>query len=120
MPFHRRQWNVRDVASAEELATAIMEHASHCLCTGFRCKGILWLCDSTTPDTYIVQEWAVVREKDGLQCESISFCVEGKERRSLIIEEQNKYAKGAKPMFGEGQSLEAGALDHGESCRHCA
>jgi hypothetical protein len=120
MPFHRRQWRITDVATTEELASAIMEYASHCLCAGFRCNGLLWLNDSTTPDTYIVQEWAIVRERDGLQCESISFWIEGDARRDLIIEEQEKYANGARPMFGEGQNLEPGALDHGESCRNCA
>ena len=121
MPFHTRRWRITDVDNAEELATAIMEFATHHLCAGFRCQGILWLNDSSSPDTYIVQEWAVVREKDRLQCESISFWTDNGSRRDLIIEEQKRYAGGAKPMFGEGNMLERNGLDHGkDGCRHCA
>lgn len=121
MPFHGRQWNITDVPSTEALADALMADISYCLCTGFRCNGILWLNDSTTPDSYTVQEWAVVRERDRQQCESISFWVEGDRRRALIIEEQEKYAKGARPLLaGEGNMLDEGGLDHGETCRHCA
>ncbi len=70
MLHRRRRFSVADVASAEELATTLTEHV-WTLCTGFRFGGYLYLNDSLSPDG--AQEYAVVRESDRIQVESITF-----------------------------------------------
>jgi len=69
--FHsRRRFSVADVTSAEELATKLTEHV-WTLCTGFRFGGHLYLNDALSPDG--AQEYAIVRESDRVQVESITF-----------------------------------------------
>ncbi len=70
MTMHRRRWQVSDVATAEELAS-ILTGQDWTLCSGFRHGGHLWLNDATGPDG--AQEYAVVREGDHAQVESITF-----------------------------------------------
>lgn len=122
MPFHRRQWNVVDVETPKELSEIIGESYHRTPCTGYRCQGILWLNDNAemmSPDS--VNEWAVVREKDGRQCESVTVgWSDPATHRALVLEYQAKYAGGAKPQFGEGQTLQPGELDHPDDCRLCA
>ena len=121
MPFHSRQWNVTDVETPKELSEIIGESYHPLACTGFRCQGILWLNDNTefrSPDS--VNDWAVVRESDGRQCESVTVgWSDPATHRALVLEYQEKYANGAKPQFGEGQQLGKGELDHGEDCELC-
>lgn len=70
MLFPNRKHVVCDVESAEVLAEKLTQH-SWCCCTGFRLGGYLFLNDSTSPDG--AQEFAVVREEDMKQIESITF-----------------------------------------------
>jgi hypothetical protein len=70
MLHRKRCFSVADVASAEELAEKLVEHV-WCLCTGFRFGGYLYLNDSLSPDG--AQEFAIVRESDRVQVESITF-----------------------------------------------
>ena len=70
MPFHnKRVWCVANATDAETLARDLKR--TWTLCTGFRLGGYLFLNDSTSEDA--VQEYAVVRERDGVQVESITF-----------------------------------------------
>jgi len=62
---------------ATELADKLKE-STWTLCTGFRCGRFLWLNDSTSEDA--VQEYAVVRESDMFQVESITVSWCTKER----------------------------------------
>jgi stage V sporulation protein SpoVS len=70
MTMHRRRWSVVDVATAEELAVALTGEL-WCSCNGFRFGGYLWLNDATGPDG--AQEYAVVRERNHAQVESVTF-----------------------------------------------
>ncbi len=66
---HKRVWNVADAQDAETLARDLRR--TRVLCTGFRLGGYLFLNDSTSEDA--IQEYAVVRERDLEQVESITF-----------------------------------------------
>jgi hypothetical protein len=124
MPVHRRHWNVEDI-TLEEMADCIA-NSTFVLCQGFRCDGILWLHDSMVEGE--IQEWAVVREKDGRQLESITtgWISEGgmdpfgaKEEKKQIIEYHKKFVAGAKPMFGRDNLITKEDIKHEESCLHC-
>ncbi len=70
MPMHdQRVWSVADAKDAETLAHDLKH--TWTLCTGFRLGGYLFLNDSTSEDA--IQEYAVVRERDLVQIESITF-----------------------------------------------
>lgn len=69
----KRLWSVGNVATAEELAEKLTNH-THCLCTGFRCGGYLFLNDSLSEDGSA--EYAVLKPLDDgtyRQIESITF-----------------------------------------------
>lgn len=71
MPFHdHRRWAITDVADPEELATMLTEQTWTC-CTGYRHAGYLYLNDATSENG--AQEYAVIREADGQQIESVTF-----------------------------------------------
>jgi len=70
MLFPRRDRVVIEVESAVVLAEKLTQH-TWCGCNGFRLGGYLFLNDSTSPDG--AQEFAVVRESDMRQVESITF-----------------------------------------------
>ena len=82
MLFPRRDHVVFDVESPEILAEKLTQH-SWCGCNGFRLRGYLFLNDSTSPDG--AQEFAVVRESDMRQIESITFswCNQDKAREYI-------------------------------------
>jgi len=71
--LHNRTYQITDVPDAAALATKLTEF-TWTLCTGFRLGGFLWLNDSTSEDG--AQEYAVIREVDKQQVESItaSWC----------------------------------------------
>jgi hypothetical protein len=117
MPINNRKWNVVEMLSPTLMAIEIVKN-NWCLCVGFRCQGILWLNDSMTPDS--VPEWSVVRERDGRQCETISLWGGKSETIVEIAKIQKRFKGGEKPMFGEGQMIEPGDLEHPEDCRLCA
>ena len=116
MLFPRRDHVVFDVESPEVLAEKLTQH-TWCGCNGFRLGGYLFLNDSTGPDG--AQEFAVVRESDMRQIESITFswCSQG---------EAQKYIE--KSISGEFDRVMNTAIDqrtiqtqeqHGRCC-HCA
>lgn len=118
MPYHNRQWNVETINDAAAMAEKIVSH-DYCGCVGFRCGRLLWLNDSSCGGN--IQEWAVVRESDGRQCETISVgWIDKEDMVKEIIEYQVKYQSGGTPQFGEGYVLPDGALEHPEDCRLCA
>jgi hypothetical protein len=65
-----RTWAVADVATADELAEKLTS-MTWCLCVGFRLDGVLFLNDATSENG--AQEYAVVRECDHRQIESVTF-----------------------------------------------
>lgn len=73
MSHKRRRFQIADVLTEDELAVTLRAH-TWTLCTGFRFGASLWLNDSFSEDS--VQEYAVVREADGAQLETItvSWC----------------------------------------------
>jgi hypothetical protein len=64
-----RRFSISDVLQ-DELPNKLVNHSWTC-CTGFRCGPFLFLNDATSEDG--AQEYAVVREEDGLQVESVTF-----------------------------------------------
>jgi hypothetical protein len=70
MVHTHRVFCVGDVEDDVELAKKLTEH-TWTLCTGFRHKGYLYLNDSFGEDG--AAEYAIVREKDRVQVESITF-----------------------------------------------
>lgn len=70
MAMHKdRFWSVSSPRDEHELARDLTE-GLWTLCTGFRYGGYLYLNDSTSEDA--MQEYAVVRERDLVQVESIT------------------------------------------------
>lgn len=71
MPVHtKRCWQVSDVDDEGDLVDKLTRH-SWTLCTGFRHRGYLFLCDDFTESS--AGEWAVVKEETLLQVETITF-----------------------------------------------
>lgn len=70
MLYPMRDRSVKTIETAEELAQKLTQY-NWCGCVGFRLRGYLFLNDSTGPDS--AQEFAVVRESDMRQVESITF-----------------------------------------------
>lgn len=69
--YHRnRKWAVTDVDSPEELAKNLTDWI-WTGCTGFRCRGYLFLNDSFSGDS--IPEYGVVRESDLKQVESLTI-----------------------------------------------
>lgn len=67
-----RAFRVVDVDTARELAENLSTPGrTWCLCAAFRYKGLLFLNDAFSEDG--AQEYAVVRESDNQQIESITF-----------------------------------------------
>ena len=67
----QRRFVVADVANYQELLDKFKgEVGTWCLCNGFRCQGYLWLNDSLSENG--AQEYAVVREADLTQVESVT------------------------------------------------
>jgi hypothetical protein len=83
MMHHRRRYQVRDIPTDEELATEL-QRCTWGGCTGFRRAGYLWLNDAFSEDG--AQEYAVIREADWQQVESVtvSWC-SGQELLDLIL-----------------------------------
>ena len=65
-----RTFGVGTVETVEELAGKLTE-TTWTLCTGFRFQRLLFLNDSSSEDA--AQEYAVIRESDMCQLESITF-----------------------------------------------
>jgi len=84
MLFEHRRFAVAGVENAEELAEKLTEH-SWCCCQGFRLGGHLFLNDSTGPDG--AQEFAVIREADHIQVESVTFSWCSQEEALEIIKQ---------------------------------
>jgi hypothetical protein len=63
---HRR-YRITDIHEPAELADMLTQR-TWTTCTGFRYDGLLFLNDAFGPDG--AQEYAVVRERDGMQIES--------------------------------------------------
>lgn len=118
MTMHTRRWQVTDVATAEDLASMLTGH-DWTLCSGFRHGGYLWLNDATGPDG--AQEYAVVREDDHTQVESITFGWLHAARGLAIIREIVDGAGGDfSASFGsiDPRLIETPAQH--SRCRHCA
>jgi len=70
MVHDKRAFNIVTIESAVELAEKLSKH-TWTLCSGFRYRGYLFLNDSFSEDG--AAEYAVIRESDGAQVESITF-----------------------------------------------
>jgi hypothetical protein len=70
MLHNKRVFGVADMETIDQLAETLTE-MDWTLCTGFRFRGLLFLNDSIRPDS--AQEYAVIRESDMCQLESITF-----------------------------------------------
>lgn len=64
-----RRYNVADETSLDDLVAKLTRN-SWCLCNGFRIGGLLILNDAFSEDG--AQEFAVIRESDGAQLESLT------------------------------------------------
>lgn len=76
-----RHWHVTEQDHTADELVEMLDGRSWTLCTGFRCGAVLWLCDATSPDA--VQEYAIVRESDLVQVETVtvSWCTREQLRR---------------------------------------
>ncbi len=83
MLHKHRVWCVANATDATTLAHNLK--LVWTLCTGFRLSGYLFLNDSTSEDA--VQEYAVVREQDLKQVESITFGWCSPENALLYVQE---------------------------------
>lgn len=117
MPFHdRRRWAITDIPDSAKLAELLTEYTWTC-CTGFRHAGHLYLNDSTSENG--AQEYAVIREADLVQIESITFGWMTADRALGYIEDVTR-------GFDEPLYLGRMAADRIEPaaqhkrCRHCA
>ena len=109
--MHRsRRFSVAN-ASATELATKLKE-STWTLCTGWRCGRFLWLNDSFSEDS--AQEYAVIRESDMFQVESItvSWCTRERLYEFLV-------APGYVEVFGKITNPIDESAQH-ERCALCA
>lgn len=84
MLHQKRTFGVGDVETIEDLAEKLTA-VTWTLCTGFRFQGLLFLNDSFTEDS--AQEYAVIRESDMCQLESITFSWCDKEKAIDVITE---------------------------------
>ena len=71
MLHKQRRFGVKTYDSLDDLVQALFQYSSWTLCTGFRWRGLLFLNDSTHEDA--LQEYAVVREADMKQVESLTI-----------------------------------------------
>ena len=112
MIHDKRRFSIGEASSAKELAEKLTQH-TWTLCTGFRFKGYLFLNDAFSEDG--AGEFAVVRETDGVQVESITFSwcdeAEAQEHIELVTGTTGDIS------YGEVKVREHGK---GESCRLCA
>lgn len=69
MIHKRRRYSVANETSLDDLVAKLLRN-SWCLCTGFRIGGLLLLNDAFSEDG--AQEYAVIRESDGAQLESLT------------------------------------------------
>lgn len=79
-----RYWQITDVADTDTLAEMLAYGGNWTLCSGFRLGGYLFLNDSTSENG--AQEYAIVRESDRRQVESITFGWCDRERARHHIE----------------------------------
>ena len=70
MIHDHRQFRIQDVPTAAELAVKLTHH-TWTGCTGFRFGAYLFLNDALSGDGS--QEYAIIREADGQQVESVTF-----------------------------------------------
>ena len=115
MPFHKtRRWSVADASDVATLADKLTQY-SWCLCNGFRLGGYLFLNDSLSEDG--AAEFAIVREADGTQVESVTFGwmspgdAEALIRRVLAGELSEEYGR-VPPSRWE-------PADEHDRCHHC-
>lgn len=116
MLHKKRTWQIKNL-EVPALATELLRCHSWTECTGFRAVGMLWLNDSTGADG--AQEYAVVREEDGRQVESItvSWCTPA-QLESKVVGIAARLPDMA-PI--SDWVLQPDALEHGEGpCRFCA
>lgn len=116
MLHQKRVWAVSEVASPEELAEKLTS-MTWCLCNGFKLDGMLFLNDATSENG--AQEYAIVRELDYQQIESVTFSWIDQPQALKIIRAavENRLSDA-----GYGQIPFWNLQDHSEHgrCRLCA
>ncbi|MCC6444142.1 MAG: hypothetical protein IT210_11905 [Armatimonadetes bacterium] len=117
MMHQRRVWQVAPAATVEELAR-LLTGRTWVLCQGFALQGYFFLNDATHEDG--AAEFGVVRAKDLLQVESITFswCSEGEARAYIeqVITAAYDAAAWASGIGAEQLQLP----DRHGVCGHCA
>jgi len=84
-----RAYRIMNVDTAQDLAEKLSTPGrTWCLCAAFRYKGLLFLNDAFSADG--AQEYAVVRESDNQQIESITFSWISIAQATQSIEELEK------------------------------
>lgn len=113
--FHdKREWQIVDVPTLEELAKKLVEN-TWCCCNGFRSEGLLLLNDATSEDG--AQEYAVVREGPPAQ-QIESLTVSWYESEALLLDALKKLASSSPPSFAREVVVRTHKTS--ERCRHCA
>jgi hypothetical protein len=112
-----RRYRIVDVASAAELAEKLTQH-SWCGCNGFRLGAFLYLNDAFSENG--AQEFAVVRESDGAQVDSVTFswCKEDKARE--IIERVESDEAAGKSVAFQHLTMNYVTAHPPGPCRLCA
>ena len=114
----QRKFVVADVASAEELLDKFKgEVGTWCLCNGWRCQGCLWLNDSLSENG--AQEYAVVREADMTQVESVTVSWMSREELGQFL---RSLASQENPLILEvvTNTIESGEEHRRSRCPLCA
>jgi len=114
----RRKFVVADVASPEELLDKFKgEVGTWCRCNGWRCQGYLWLNDSLSENG--AQEYAVVREADMMQVESVTVSWMRREELGQFI---RSLASQENPLHLEmvTNAIESGEEHRRSRCPLCA
>jgi hypothetical protein len=112
---HNRVWSIAEATSVATLAYDLTQ-TSWTLCQGFRLCGYLFLNDSTSENG--AQEFAVVREEDCQQVESITFgwCTEERAAKHLL----NALAGDCNEQMGAVHPWQIESRDQHGTCYLCA
>lgn len=115
MLHRRRRWAVRNVGSVSELSRYVTGR-TQCLCAGFRLDGFLWLNDSTSVDA--LQEYALVRESDLTQVDSITVSWSTTATIAEIVKLNKDGAAVERWNYGKVAAEQIEPYT-GHRCRHC-
>ena len=117
MMHFNREWSVREIATADELAEKLSS-LTWCCCQAFAIGNYLWLNDATSPDG--AQEYAVLKHEGDrlIQIESVAMSWMNREEILDCIRETLAGKDDNHDFRQEVTATLQTPVEHG-SCRHC-